>query len=159
MAKIILFLLLFYNIFAYDHWTYVKDETFNWETNYDNVKWLLFFKKKNCNKCNEVFNLLNSIMLKYIDKNVGFVLIDAMDCPWLVNRFNVTYLPKIILLENNLMYKYHSDFNDKNIINFIDKKKQLNQACRYLLEQKLNIYIKHMVHYYLIKLILLCNIF
>ena len=121
--KYILLLLLFSNIFAYDHWTYVKDETFNWETNYDNVKWLLFFKKKDSNKCNEVYNILNSVMQQYIDKKVGFVLIDAIECPWLVNRFNVTYLPKVILLENNLMYKFHSNYNEKNIINFIDKKK------------------------------------
>ena len=124
VTKYILLLILIINpIYTYDHWTNVTDETFNWETSYDNIKWLLFFHKKDCNKCNEVYSLLNSVMKKYIDKNVGFVLIDSIKCPWLVNRFNVSYLPKIILLENNNMYNFHSNYNEKNIINFIDKKK------------------------------------
>ena len=121
--KIFIILIIFTEIITYDHWTNVTDETFNWETNYPNVKWLLYFQKYNCQKCSEVTTLLQSIMKKYINKKVGFVLIDADKCPWLVNRFNVTYLPKIILLEDELMYKYHSRFNEKNIINFIDKKK------------------------------------
>jgi len=124
VTKYLLLLILIINpIYTYDHWTNVTDETFNWETSYDNIKWLLFFHKKDCNKCNEVYSLLNSVMKKYIDKNVGFVLIDSIKCPWLVNRFNVSYLPKIILLENNNMYNFHSNYNEKNIINFIDKKK------------------------------------
>ena len=121
---ILLLILIIYPIIAYEHWTHVTDETFNWETSYDDVKWLLFFHKNDCNKCNEVYSLLNSVMQKYIDKKVGFVLIDSIKCPWLVNRFNITYLPKIILLENNVMYNFYSDYNEKNIINFIDKKKK-----------------------------------
>ena len=122
---LLLFIIIFCPIFGYDHWTNVTDETFNWETSYDNVKWLLFFNKENCDKCNDVYNLLNIIMKKYIDKRVGFILINSNKCPWLVNRFNVTYLPKVILLENNLMYNYYSRYNEKNIMNFIDKKKPI----------------------------------
>ena len=124
LTKYILLLLIIYPIYAYEHWTNVTDETFNWETSYNDVKWLLFFHKNDCNKCNEVYSLLNSVMKKYTDKKVGFVLIDSLKCPWLVNRFNVTYLPKIILLENDIMYNFHSHYNEKNIINFIDKKKK-----------------------------------
>ena len=125
LKKIFIILLIITEIIAYDHWTNVTDETFNWETNYPNVKWLLFFQKENCQKCSEVSILLQSIMKKYFNKRVGFVLIDAVKCPWLVNRFNVTYLPKIILLEDDLMYNYHSRYTEKNIMNFIDKKKQV----------------------------------
>ena len=126
--KIFVIILIFSKILAYDHWTNVTDETFKWETSYDNVKWLLFFQKENCEKCSEVSNLLQSVMKKYIDKRVGFVLVDAIKCPWLVNRFNVTYLPKIILLEDNLMYNYYSRYNEKNIMNFIDKKKPIESS-------------------------------
>ena len=111
-------------ILAYDHWTNVTDETFEWETSYDDIKWLLFFNKNDCQKCKMVYNIINSILQKFIDEKVGFILIDSLKCPWLVNRFNVSYLPKIILLENKLMYNYHSNYNEKNIIDFINKKKQ-----------------------------------
>ena len=121
-------ILIISQVYAYDHWTNVTDETFNWETSYDKVKWLLFFSKKDCAKCNEVYNLLNKVMKKFPDQKVGFVLIDSIKCPWLVNRFNVTYLPKIILLESDLMYIYHSTFNEKNIINFVNKKKPVGSA-------------------------------
>ena len=50
LKNIFLLIFLFIPIITYDHWTQVTDETFNWETNYDNVKWLLFFKKKDSNK-------------------------------------------------------------------------------------------------------------
>lgn len=127
--QIFFFIFLFIPIISFDHWTQVTDETFNWETSsYDNVKWLLFFNKIDCVKCNEVYNLLNKVMKKFIDQKVGFVLIDSIKCPWLVNRFNVTYLPKIILLEKDLMYIYHSTFTENNIINFINKKKPIETA-------------------------------
>ena len=129
--KYISLLVLFFSpILSYDHWTTVTDETFNWETTYDDVKWLLFFYKKDSNICNEVYNLLNSVMKKFIDKKVGFVLIDSIKCPWLVNRFNVSYLPKIILLEEDLMYNFHSRYNEENIINFINKKKPIETALK-----------------------------
>jgi hypothetical protein len=112
------------HIYSYDHWINVTDETFEWETSYDDIKWLLFFDKNDCKNCKIVYNIINSILHKFIDKKVGFILIDSLKCPWLVNRFNVSYLPKIILLENKLMYDYHSNYNEKNIINFINKKKQ-----------------------------------
>ena len=129
IKHIFLLILILSQVYTYDHWTNVTDETFNWETSsYDNVKWLLFFNKIDCVKCNEVYNLLNKVMKKFIDQKVGFVLIDSIKCPWLVNRFNVTYLPKIILLEKDLMYIYHSTFTENNIINFINKKKPIETA-------------------------------
>ena len=97
IKHIFLLILILSQVYTYDHWTNVTDETFNWETSsYDNVKWLLFFNKIDCVKCNEVYNLFNKVMKKFIDQKVGFVLIDSIKCPWLANRFNVTYLPKII---------------------------------------------------------------
>ena len=131
IIKYISILFLFLSpILTYDHWTIVTDETFNCETTYDGVKWLLFFCKNDSNICNEVYNLLNSVMKKFIDEKVGFVLIDAIKCPWLVNRFNVSYLPKIILLEEDLMYNYHSRYNEENIMNFINKKKPIESALK-----------------------------
>ena len=77
LLKYISILVLFFSlILTYDHWTIVADETFNWETTYDGVKWLLFFYRKDSNICNEIYNLLNSVMKKFIDEKVGFVLID-----------------------------------------------------------------------------------
>ena len=39
VTKYILLLILIINpIYTYDHWTNVTDETFNWETSYDNIK-------------------------------------------------------------------------------------------------------------------------
>ena len=123
-----LIIFLFIPIISYDHWTQVTDETFNWETTYNNVKWLLFFTHSNCKKCIPVYDLLNKTMKNYFNKRIGFVYIDTIKCPWISNRFNVTYVPKIILLEDNYMYLFHSNFNEKNIINFIDKKKPLESA-------------------------------
>ena len=130
LKYISILILFFWPILSYDHWTTVKDETFNWETTYDGVKWLLFFYKKDSKICNDIYNLLNSVMKKFIDKKVGFVLIDSIKCPWLVNRFNVTYLPKIILLEEDLMYNFYSKYNEENIINFINKKKPIKSALK-----------------------------
>ena len=106
----------------------MTDETFTMETKYENVKWLLFFTHEKCTKCTPVYELLNSIMKKYIDKRIGFIYIDTLKCPWISNRFNVSYVPKIILLEEDLMYIFHSNINEKNIINFIDKKKPIETA-------------------------------
>ena len=126
--NIFLLILLFLPIISYDHWTQVTDETFNWETTYDNVKWLLFFTHSNCKKCIPVYDLLNKTMKKYFNKRIGFVYIDTMKCPWISNRFNVSYVPKVILLEEDLMYIFHSNYNEENIMNFIDKKKPVENA-------------------------------
>ena len=126
--NIFLLILLFLPIISYDHWTQVTDETFNWETTYDNVKWLLFFTHSNCKKCIPVYDLLNKTMKKYFNKRIGFVYIDTMKCPWISNRFNVSYVPKVILLEEDLMYIFHSNYNEENIMNFIDKKKSVENA-------------------------------
>ena len=43
IKHIFLLILILSQVYTYDHWTNVTDETFNWETSsYDNVKWLLF---------------------------------------------------------------------------------------------------------------------
>ena len=123
-----LFFFLLNSTLGYDHWTFVTDETFTMETKYENVKWLLFFTHEKCTKCTPVYELLNSIMKKYIDKRIGFIYIDTLKCPWISNRFNVSYVPKIILFEEDLMYIFHSNINEKNIINFIDKKKPIETA-------------------------------
>ena len=128
LKNIFLLIFLFLPIITYDHWTQVTDETFNWETSYDNVNWLLFFTHPNCKKCTQVYDLLNKTMKNYFNKRIGFVYIDTIKCPWISNRFNVTYVPKIILLEDNLMYIFHSNYNEKNIMNFIDKKKPIESA-------------------------------
>jgi len=128
LKNIFLLIFLFLPIITYDHWTQVTDETFNWETSYDNVKWLLFFTHPNCKKCTPVHVLLNKTMKNYFDKRIGFIYIDTIKCPWISNRFNVTYVPKIILLEENQMYIFHSNYNEKNIMNFIDKKKPIESA-------------------------------
>ena len=128
LKNIFLLIFLFLHIITYDHWTQVADETFNWETSYDNVNWLLFFTHPNCKKCTPVYDLLNKTMKNYFNKRIGFVYIDTIKCPWISNRFNVTYVPKIILLEDNLMYIFHSNYNEKNIMNFINKKKPIETA-------------------------------
>ena len=94
LKYIYLVVLFFSPVLSYEHWTIVTDEAFNWETTYDGIKWLFFFYKKDSKICNEVYNLLNSVMKKFIDTKVGFVLIDSIKCPWLVNRFNASYLQK-----------------------------------------------------------------
>ena len=126
--NIFLLIFLFLPVVSYDHWTQVTDETFNWETTYDNVNWVLFFTHSNCKKCTPVYDLLNKTMKNYFNKRIGFVYIDTIKCPWITNRFNVTYIPKVILLEENYMYIFHSNYNEKTIMNFIDKKKPLEFA-------------------------------
>ena len=128
LKNIFLLIFLFLPIITYDHWTQVTDETFNWETSYNNVKWLLFFTHPHCKKCTPVYDLLNKTMKNYFDKRIGFIYIDTIKCPWISNRFNVSYVPKIILLEENQMYIFHSNYNEKNIMNFIDKKKPIESA-------------------------------
>ena len=127
-TNIFFLLFLILPIISFDHWTLVNDETFNWEITYDNVKWLLFFTHSNCQKCIPVNELLNKTMKNYFNKRVGFVYIDVIKCPWISNRFNITYIPKIILLEENHMHYFHSNYTEKNIINFIDKKKPISSA-------------------------------
>lgn len=121
-------IILISHINSYEHWTNVTDTSFDYETSDKETKWFLFFYKENCKICNEVYSMINSIMKLYIDKPVGFCSIDSLNNPWLNLRFNVTYLPKILLLENNLMYKFHSSYNEKNLVNFIDKKKPLEYS-------------------------------
>ena len=55
LKNIFLLIFLFLPIITYDHWTQVTDETFNWETSYDNVNWLLFFTHPNCKKYSKIF--------------------------------------------------------------------------------------------------------
>ena len=126
--NILLLIFLFIPIISYDHWTQVTDETFNWETIYDDVNWLLFFTHSNCEKCIPVYDLLNKTMQNFFNKRIGFVYIDTIKCPWISNRFNVTYVPKIVLLEEEYMYNFHSNYNEKNIMDFINKKKPLKLA-------------------------------
>ena len=138
----------------------LNNESFNnlLESNkYDkNKKLLVIFYTKNCKACKEAINILSKdIIEKYkYDNSIDFgkVDCDSRENIWLNLRFNISRIPKIILIVNgNFFYELNSNYDKYEISHFINdlknKKESLEIPNDIDINKKRVIVLKYTINY------------
>ena len=97
-----------------------------------NKKLFLIFYTNNCQYCTMALKILKTQIAKYFEEeddiSFGSINLDDQKNIWLGLRFNVTRIPFIILIENKRMYLYQKIFEEKNVIEFINEEKNIEDG-------------------------------
>ena len=106
-------------------------------------KWLLIFYANNCLFCDKIIDRLNTDkkLIKKIKQenevNIGLVNLDLFENIWINIRLNITRVPYIILIDNDIeinfrphIYEYKTYFDEYQIINFINENKNIEDAIK-----------------------------
>ena len=97
-----------------------------------NFKLFLIFYVKNCPYCTRALKVLKDQVIKNFDEQedifFGSVDLDNQLNVWVGLRFNITKIPYIILIENNKMYHYESQFEESLVLKFINEEKNLEDG-------------------------------
>ena len=99
-------------------------------TNNKKIKWLILFYVHNCKFCDQTIKILEKDIITHYSKNsdIKFGLIDCDKNLWLAIRFNLSYTPYIILIENNRLYQFKTFPGKDSFINFIDEEKTVEDS-------------------------------
>ncbi len=108
------------------------------DSNFDNlvitdnkkIKWLILFYVQNCKFCHQTIKILEKDIIPHYSKNsdIKFGLIDCDKNLWLAIRFNLSYTPYVILIENNKLYQFKTFPGKDSFINFIDEEKTIEDS-------------------------------
>ena len=114
-------------------------------TKYSKIRWLMIFYTKQYRSYSQFMELINMFIYPNYenDETIKFGLIDchSKSLNWLVNILKIKSIPYMILIEDGRMYYYGNEIISKeNIINFIDKKKFINDS--YPIIDKINLVTK-----------------
>ena len=126
--KIVLFLFIL-NLFLSKNYS-LDDRNFdNMIKNYPNTTWVILFHNENCTQCPETFKIFEKIK----DKTKELIHLKFSQINCLINlysciRFNITYLPSILLLENDYYYQDGNYLTDNSFLSFINEDKDLIQG-------------------------------
>lgn len=95
-------------------------------------KWFIIFFTGNCPYCYHCVKLLNDKIIDHYGDNskvkFGVVNLDHQKNVWLGVRFNITRVPFIIFIENNRMYHFTQQFDERVVYNFIDEEKNFEDS-------------------------------
>ena len=95
-------------------------------------KLFLIFTVKNCPYCSHALNILKDKVVKNFEEEeeifFGHVDLDSQLNVWLGIRFNITKIPYIILIENNKIYHFESQFEEELVLKFINEEKNLEEG-------------------------------
>ena len=99
-------------------------------TNNNKVKWLLLFYVQNCKFCHQTIKIIEKDIIPHYSKNsdIKFGLIDCDKNLWLAIRFNLSYTPYVVLIENNKLYQFKTFPGKDSFINFIDEEKTIEDS-------------------------------
>ena len=89
----------------------------------NNNRWLILFYLETCYHCYHARTVLNRILEFKEYKNINkikFASVEVEKNSQCNDRFNVSQVPYIILVENGTMIEFDSYANEKNLINFIE---------------------------------------
>lgn len=97
-----------------------------------NIKWFIIFFTANCPYCHHCVKLLNDKIIDHYESSsnikFGVVNLDHQQNVWLGVRFNITRIPYIIFIENNLMYQFNQQFDERVVYKFIDEEKNFEDS-------------------------------
>lgn len=95
-------------------------------------KLFLIFHVKNCPYCTRALKVLKEQIVKNFEEEeelfFGSIDLDNQLNIWLGFRFNITKIPYIILIENNKMYHFESQFEESLVLKFINEEKNLEDG-------------------------------
>ena len=97
-----------------------------------NYKLFIVFYLKNCQYCNIVLKTLKTKIINNFEDedeiSFGTINLSNQYNVWLGLRFNVTRIPYIILIEKNKIYKFEKTFEEKEVMEFINEEKNIEDA-------------------------------
>ena len=95
-------------------------------------KLFLIFFAKNCEYCGYAVRVLKEkVVVHYENDNkitFGVVNLDRKDNFWIGLKFNITQIPYIVLIEEKKMYLFNEQFEEMNVVNFINEEKNIEDA-------------------------------
>lgn len=94
------------------------------------VKWFLIFYVDTCGYCKKAIETLKEeIIPKYEDNDkIRFGGVNCNTNIWLSIRFNITYIPYMVLLENNKMYEFKNHLSPESFEKFVNEEKTIEDA-------------------------------
>ena len=98
----------------------------------DGVKWFLIFYVDTCAYCKKAIETLNEeIVPQYEDNDkIRFGGINCNTNIWLSIRFNITYIPYMVLLEKDNMYEFKNHLSPESFEKFINEEKTIEDALK-----------------------------
>ena len=101
-------------------------------SNESKFKLFLIFHVKNCHYCTHALKILNEQIIKHFDEEdeifFGSIDLDNQLNVWLGVRFNITKIPYIILIKDNKMYQFESQFEESFVLKFINEDKNIEDG-------------------------------
>ena len=95
-------------------------------------KLFLIFHVHNCAYCTRALKILKEQVVTNFKEEeeifFGSIDLDNQLNIWLGLRFNITRIPFIILIENNKMYHYESQFEESLVLKFINEEKNIEDG-------------------------------
>lgn len=96
------------------------------------TKLFLIFFAKNCDYCGYSVRVLKErVVPNYENEDkvkFGVVNLDRELNFWIGLRFNITEIPFIILIEEGKMFRFRNQFEESNVIKFIDEEKIIEDS-------------------------------
>ena len=97
-----------------------------------NKKLFLIFFARNCDYCGYSVRVLKERIVQHYEDNnqilFGVINLDRQSNFWIGYQFNITQIPFIILIEGGKMYQYKNQFEELNVIEFIEEEKNVEDA-------------------------------
>ena len=95
-------------------------------------KLFLIFFAKNCEYCGYSVRVLKDKVVPHYDNDnkvsFGVINLDRSSNFWTGLKFNITHIPYIVLIEDKKMYLFKEQFEEKQVINFINEEKNIEDA-------------------------------
>ena len=95
-------------------------------------KLFIIFFARNCEYCGYSVRVLKERVVSHYENNdqisFGVVNLDRQSNFWIGYAFNVTQVPFIFLIEEGKMYRYKNQFEENDVIEFIEEEKNIEDA-------------------------------
>ena len=96
------------------------------------TKLFLIFFAKNCDYCGYSVRVLKELVVPHYENDdrisFGVINLDRKSNFWIGLKFNITHIPYIILIEDRKMYLFKEQFEENQVINFINEEKNIEDA-------------------------------
>ncbi len=96
------------------------------------TKLFLIFFAKNCEYCGYSVRVLKELIVPHYENDdkisFGVINLDRKSNFWIGLKFNITHIPYIILIEDRKMYLFKEQFEENQVINFINEEKNIEDA-------------------------------
>ena len=132
---ILLIIIIFQIVYSKKEVITLDDFTFgealNNSTKTQSKLFIIFYARK-CPYCDHSIQILKERVINYFkdEDKVDFAIVNLNQQGnlWLTIRFNITQIPFIILIENNRMYPFKSQFEENTVVKFINEEKTIEDS-------------------------------